>query len=105
MQVLQDLADLMKRNGWSIEKTFGELVEEGEIQIDSFLARVYQVGITGITQLQAACFSQVLGRGSDFKIAYSELALLLAEYGARQAQSEGAVSDAEQVEESAVIAE
>jgi hypothetical protein len=47
-----------------------------------FLARVYQVGITDLTQLQVACLMKVLGKPEfDDSVRYNELELLMENFG------------------------
>jgi hypothetical protein len=80
----------MHRNGWSVAKTFDldELIQTlpeyngfanvHVIPIDTFFNRVFQLGISNITQLEAACIGHLLGKPDlDFLIVLSELREIL----------------------------
>lgn len=89
------MAEKLIQNGWSVHDVFGQPDEiikiipdhEGDLNIkiltpEMFLARVYQVGITDLTQLQVACLMKVLGKPEfEDSVRYNELELLMENFG------------------------
>lgn len=91
--MLSAIAQQLSLNGWSVKEVFGqppELVQtvqyEGElikvISPEMFLARIYQVELTDLSQLQVACLMKVLGKPElNDAVRYDELELLMENFG------------------------
>ena len=87
----------MHRNGWSVSSTFelDEIVQilpnynglskVKVIPIDKFFNRVFQLGLSNVTQLEAACIGHLLGKPElDFPIVLSELKMILEGLGVQE---------------------
>lgn len=94
-QILNQLAQELISNGWSVHDVFGQPDEiikiipeyQGErnlkiLTLPNFIARVYQVGNQDLSQLQLACLMRVLGKPElEDGVRYNELELLLENFG------------------------
>lgn len=91
----------MNPNGWTVAAVFDipQIIQvlpeyDGQqnvkvIPIDVFFNRIFQLGVNNITQLEAACISQVLGRQNiEFAIIFSEIEMILQGLGVQEVYEE-----------------
>ena len=91
----------MHLNCWSVQEVFDiekitQILSEYDSQkqvkvipIDTFFNRIFQLGITSVSQLDAACIGQLLGKQDiDFAIIYSDLKVILEELGVLESYKE-----------------
>ena len=70
---------------------FDSLKQVKVIPIDTFFNRIFQLGITSITQLDAACIGHLLGKQEiDFAIIYNDLKVILEEQGVLESYNQEA---------------
>lgn len=91
----------MNPNGWTVAAVFDipqiiYVIPEYDgqknvkvIPIDIFFNRLFQLEVNNITQLEAACISQVIGRQDiEFAIIYSEIEMILQGLGVQEVYEE-----------------